>query len=160
MATFDHSRPQTRLWTNGHVGRNSRRWSVEFLQATAVVGDAVIIFGSALLATRVYQGIFPTRANEPMASVAVMATLLFVLFMGLRGAYRTAHLNEARQQVVWVLQGWVFVFFNLAWLAFLLRITDEFSRGTVTLWFAIGGFLLFAAHGFGAKALARAYAEG
>ena len=71
--------------------------------------------------------------------------------LALRGAYRIAHLSEARHQAVWVLQGWVFVFFNLAWIAFLLRSTEAFSRGTVSLWFVIGGFLLFAAHGFGAR---------
>jgi Undecaprenyl-phosphate glucose phosphotransferase len=160
MATFDHSRPSAHLWKGGLVGRNSRRWSIEFLQATAVVVDVVLAIGSALLAADVYQGYFPADMSDLLVSVSVLAALLLVGYMALRGAYRIAHLSEARHQAVWVLQGWVFVFFNLAWIAFLLRSTEAFSRGTVSLWFVIGGFLLFAAHGFGAKMLARAYVEG
>lgn len=160
MATFDHSRSRTESWNGGLAGQNSRRWSIEMLQTTVVGVDAIVTFGSALTAAKVYQGFFPAVVNDLLISVAIVATLLFVGYMGLRGGYRIAHLSEARRQVGLVLQAWAFVFFSLAWLAFLLRITDAFSRGTVSLWFAIGGVCLIAAHGFGARALARAYANG
>ncbi len=142
------------------VGAGRRRWSTEVLQVVTVVCDIAVIFGSAVVTARVYQGFLPKGPGDILLAMAALACCIFLAFMGARGAYRTAALSVARQQVVHVLAAWTFVFLNLAWIGFLLRASDAFARGTVVLWFVVGGFVLTALHGFGARALARAFASG
>ena len=160
MASFDQTRSRGSLWKAGLVSGSSRRWSAEAMQTAALLTDVVLIMGSLLAAAMIYQSFVPSRLDDILISMGIIATVLFVGFMGLRGGYRIAHLSELRNQVVRVFQAWIFVFFALAWIAFLLKVTDVFARGTVTLWFVIGGLSLTAAHGFGAMALARAFARG
>jgi Undecaprenyl-phosphate glucose phosphotransferase len=52
------------------------------------------------------------------------------------------------------------VFFVLAWAAFLFKVTDDFSRGAVSVFFVLGGLMLISAHTIGASLLARRFARG
>ena len=159
MVALDRSHSGSRLRESGLVGGSGRLWSIELLQMIAVLGDAALTFATAVLAAWVYQGFLPAPGDVTV-SMGLVAALLMVAFMAVRGAYRIANLSEPRRQAGWVLQGWVFVFFALAWVAFLLKVTDAFSRGTVTIWFGFGGFLLTLVHGLAARVLARSYASG
>jgi Undecaprenyl-phosphate glucose phosphotransferase len=130
------------------------------MQVVALLADVVVVLGSVLAAAAIYQRLLPSRFDDILISMGIVGAMLFVGFMALRGGYRIAHLSEVRNQVVRVIQAWLFVFFALAWIAFLFKINDVFARGTVTLWFALGGVTLIALHGLGALTLARTFARG
>ncbi len=162
MSSFDQSPSGSSLWVGGLTGRVRRRWAIEVLQILAVTADAALSFGSAIGAWLLYQGtvtITPFQ-SELALKVATVSTVLFVAFMAVRGAYRIAHLSDARRQLGLVVQGWAFTFIAMAWVAFLFKVSDVFSRGAVSLHFVIGGVVLLAAHGLGARHLARRYAFG
>ncbi|NLH82513.1 MAG: undecaprenyl-phosphate glucose phosphotransferase [Phyllobacteriaceae bacterium] len=157
MATFDHGRSPTRSWLGGDVAGTRLRWSGEALQISTVVVDVASIFVTLYAAVGIHLG-FPMP--DHMRSLGVTAAALFVTLMVITGGYRVVHLNHARRQVMRVAQAWGLTFFILAWIAFLIKVTDVFSRGAVSLWFAIGGLTLVTSHAICAKILARAYARG
>lgn len=162
MSPLEQSHFGSGLWHDGIVGGSSRRWSVEILQALAVVSDVVLIIGSALAALVSYSGFWETSQEQVLRAlqIGVLAAVLFIGFVALRGGYAMTRLSAPRRQAILVAQGWGAVFFVLAWTAFLLKVTDDFSRGVVSLFFLFGGVLLLVAHSVGASLLARRFARG
>lgn len=152
----------TELWHGGLVsGGSTRRWSVEVLQAMAVLADVVLLVGGAVVAWAIFgwfKGAWPLwdRTQE----VGLATAMMFVVFMAARGGYSIARLVEARRQALMALQAWGFSFFMLAWVAFLFKATDVFSRGMVTVYFLLGGLVVPIAHGIGALIFARRFASG
>ncbi|MCE1237751.1 MAG: undecaprenyl-phosphate glucose phosphotransferase [Hyphomicrobiales bacterium] len=160
MASFDHSHIGDEFSSAREDSEVRHRWTGETLVATVVAADAALVFGSALAAQVAYETLIAVDTGDSFASLGVLATALFLGFMALTGGYRTARLREARFQTLRVAQAWGFVFFTLAWIAFLMKATDHFSRGVISFWFGFGGVGLLAAHWAGARTLARACRRG
>ncbi len=162
MSPLDQSHFGSRLWHGGMTSGSSRRWAVEILQALAVLCDVVLTLGSAAAAVVLYQGtVFVASVQvEHTLQVGILGAALLITFLALRGAYTIAHLSDVRRQTLLVLQAWGFVFFVSAWVAFLFKVTDVFSRGMVSIFFFLGGFTLIAGHALGAMILARCFARG
>lgn len=134
---------------------------MEVLQALAVAIDLVLAATASVVAWFVFHGLDQfTPAFDLQLKVGGVATVAFVAFVALRGGYRVNHLSDARRQVVLAVQGWLAVFVALAWGAFLFKVSDNYSRGAVTLYFLIGGSTLALVHGIGARLLARRFAAG
>ena len=159
MALFEQGHGRIALDTSALRSRERHLWSTEVFQIIAVLGDVAIAVGSALAVGVAYLVVGKGETIGSLLAVSLSAALILVGGQALRGAYRVARLREIRRQIVWVLQGWAFAFFNLAWIAFLLKNTEDFSRVAITAWFVVGGLVLAAAHGFGARAMTRAFAQ-
>lgn len=162
MSPFEQSHMGTGLWHGGLVsGGATRRWSVEIYQAAAILADAILVGGGAVVAWAIFawlKGVWSpvARAQE----VGLLTGAMFIGFMALRGGYSIARLIEPRRQSVLALQAWGFAFFMLAWVAFLFKTTDDFSRGMVSVYFFLGGLVMAGSHGVGAMVLSRYFARG
>jgi Undecaprenyl-phosphate glucose phosphotransferase len=162
MSPLEQSHFGSGLWHGGLQGGVSRRWSIEVLQTSAFVVDVALIIGSAMASALLRVGVHDITLSqiERVLQIGILGAVLFIGFLALRGGYGIARLSATRRQSILVVQGWGFVFFVLAWVAFLFKVTDELSRGVVTLFFVFGGIGLLAAHAIGAALLARQFARG
>ncbi|MER8403067.1 exopolysaccharide biosynthesis polyprenyl glycosylphosphotransferase [Mesorhizobium sp. M0306] len=87
--------------------------------------------------------------------LSVTAGLLLVAFMGARGAYTISGILDDHRVIKTLFTGWLFVFFSILWLAFLTKTTSTFSRGSLTLAFAVGFPTLLPGHVVLARVLKR-----
>ena len=142
--------------------RDRHRLTVEVIQGLIVGLDLLIAWGTAVASRLIWSdGLSDwTDAFDLMTPVGLVAGTLFVAFVGLRRAYSVAHLSDPGRQLKLVVQGWAFTFFVLGWGAFLAKASAEFSRGAVSIHFALGFCLVAAVHGLGAKWLGRRFAVG
>lgn len=138
------------------------RVRVEVLQAGVMALDVVLVTLTGWFARLVHLG--PATADlDDLPTIlgdGLFAGLLFVLFLGLRGAYSAGALGEARLHARLVVQGWLFTFFVLGWFAFLTKTATGLSRGAVSLHFVFGLLVLLAVHVAGARLLAHRFARG
>ncbi|TBW38785.1 undecaprenyl-phosphate glucose phosphotransferase [Siculibacillus lacustris] len=162
MSRLEQSRIDSDLWHGGVADRRSLRWSVEALQAFAMLSDVFFVVGAAILAWSVRSGEFatPWHGIDETLKVGLLSAILFVGYMMMRGGYSLAHLSAVRRQFVLVAQGWVLTFFVLAWIAFLFQVTTSFSRGVVSLHFLFGFAFLMVTHVVAARSLAKRFALG
>jgi len=126
--------------------RSARRWPISYRSVgfLAMSLDAAII-----LACGVGSGIFyhletfgdPGDLIRFFGSAAVVA-VLFVSLMKGRDLYDPAELLALKTQVFSVIAAWVSVFLFLFGAAFALKISDDFSRGSVFSFAAFGLGLL------------------
>ncbi|RWC46348.1 MAG: exopolysaccharide biosynthesis polyprenyl glycosylphosphotransferase [Mesorhizobium sp.] len=87
--------------------------------------------------------------------LSVTAGLLLVAFMTARGAYTVSGILDDHCRIKTLISGWLFVFFSILWLAFLTKTTSTFSRGSLTLAFAVGFPTLLPGHVVLARGLKR-----
>ena len=87
--------------------------------------------------------------------LSVTAGLLLVAFMTARGAYTVSGILDDHCGIKTLFTGWLFVFFSILWLAFLTKTTSTFSRGSLTLAFAVGFPILLPGHVVLARGLKR-----
>ncbi|MER9016493.1 exopolysaccharide biosynthesis polyprenyl glycosylphosphotransferase [Mesorhizobium sp. M0768] len=87
--------------------------------------------------------------------LSLTAGLLLVAFMGARGAYTISGILDDHRVIKTLFTGWLFVFFSILWLAFLTKTTSTFSRGSLTLAFAVGFPTLLPSHAVLARVLKR-----
>ncbi|MER8684839.1 exopolysaccharide biosynthesis polyprenyl glycosylphosphotransferase [Mesorhizobium sp. M1405] len=101
-----------------------------------------------------YVGVSPPDIWETIY-LSVTAGLLLVAFMGARGAYTISGILDDHRVIKTLFTGWLFVFFSILWLAFLTKTTSTFSRGSLTLAFAVGFPTLLPGHVVLARVLKR-----
>ncbi|TIS46170.1 MAG: exopolysaccharide biosynthesis polyprenyl glycosylphosphotransferase [Mesorhizobium sp.] len=87
--------------------------------------------------------------------LSVTAGILLVAFIAARGAYTVSGILDDHRMIKTLSTGWLFVFFSILWLAFLTKTTSTFSRGSLTLAFAVGFPILLPGHIVLARALKR-----
>ncbi|TIW48369.1 MAG: hypothetical protein E5V71_02465, partial [Mesorhizobium sp.] len=80
---------------------------------------------------------------------------MLVAFMTARGAYTVSGILDDHCRIKTLISGWLFVFFSILWLAFLTKTTSTFSRGSLTLAFAVGFPTLLPGHVVLARGLKR-----
>ncbi|WP_292066636.1 exopolysaccharide biosynthesis polyprenyl glycosylphosphotransferase [Mesorhizobium sp.] len=99
-------------------------------------------------------GVSPSDIWETIY-LSVTAGLLLVAFMAARGAYTVSGILDDHRAIKTLFTGWLFVFFAILWLAFLTKTTSTFSRGSLTLAFAVGFPILLSGHVALARVLKR-----
>lgn len=137
-----------------------RRLSGEATQVAAVGLDIGIAWTSAMVTHAAWSGdasLLGSAGGSPL--LGLTSGLLFATYHGLRGGYALPALRSAGRQARIVVEGWAFTFFVLGWIGYLIRAYGDFSRGSITLHFVFGLVVLLAAHGFGARWLARSLAS-
>jgi Undecaprenyl-phosphate glucose phosphotransferase len=85
---------------------------------------------------------------------------LFVACQKALGLYDPMLLIERSRGTPKVIATWIFVFTFFATAAFLLKVTENFSRGTMILWFASGVFVITSARGMAAHLFAQSLENG
>jgi len=79
-----------------------------------------------------------SRSYWHIAPVATLTAFLFVTFQCMAGAYRIDVFLDRRRSLRLVLLTWLTVAFIVAWVGFLMKVTEGFSRGVLTLSFVFG----------------------
>ena len=162
MSRFEQSHLPARLWHGAAGDTRRQRWTLEVLQAGAILLDVTLILTTAVFTRIVYRDGSPIdwAYLESTVRIGVLAAVLFVGFVGARRGYAMTALSSLGRQAMLVAQGWVFSFFCLGWIAFLTKVTESHSRGAVSIWFFVGFATLAVAHAAGARLLARRFARG
>lgn len=111
------------------------------------IGDFFIIGLASILSGVGYQQLF-LEAIGDIGTFAAVGAIVFVNFFALtsaQGNYRPGNLTNAGRQFRYVTLNWLFVFSFLAAIAFAMKITASFSRGSTISFFFLGlsGLLLF-----------------
>ena len=101
-----------------------------------------------LASNEVYHGHLGVSPSDIWETIylSVTAGLLLVAFMAARGAYTVSGILDDHRVIKTLFTGWLFVFFAILWLAFLTKTTSTFSRGSLTLAFAVGFPILLPGH--------------
>lgn len=99
-------------------------------------------------------GVSPSDIWETIY-LSVTAGLVLVAFMAARGAYTVSGILDDHRVIKTLFTGWLFAFFAILWLAFLTKTTSMFSRGSLTLAFAVGFPILLPGHVALARVLKR-----
>ncbi len=162
MSQFEQGQFTAGLWNGPERGGRRLRWTLEVLQAGAIVVDVVLILATALAARIFYrdEGPIDWAYLQGTVYIGVLSAILFVGFLGARRGYAVAALSSVKRQTILVAQGWIFTFFWLGWIAFLAKVTESYSRGVVSIWFFFGFATLLVVHVLGARWLAHRFARG
>jgi Undecaprenyl-phosphate glucose phosphotransferase len=136
--------------------------SFRAIPKVAFVMDFVLVVSASLIAGIVYHNLVMGTNGRPFDFLAVgvlvctnVSTLLLT-----RRDYEPNKLMNFRRQFQDVTSAWLFTCFLLLVVGFALKITDEFSRGATTAFFAIGWVVLIAWRRLFAIYISRALAEG
>jgi Undecaprenyl-phosphate glucose phosphotransferase len=115
-----------------------------FLPAIDFVVAQTILLASHQLYHQ-YLGVSPPNIWETIY-ISVTAGVLLIAFMTVRGAYTVSGVLDDNCGIKILVAGWLFFFFSFLWLAFLTKTSSTFSRGSLTLAFAVGFLTLLPAH--------------
>ena len=162
MSQFEQGHFTAGLWNDAASGGRRLRWTLEVLQAGAILLDVALILATALAMRLIYgdQGAGDWEYLQGTVRIGVAAAILFVGFLAARRGYAMTALSSLKRQTILVAQGWIFAFFGLGWIAFLAKVTETYSRGAVSIWFFFGFACLLVVHVMGARWLAHRFARG
>jgi Undecaprenyl-phosphate glucose phosphotransferase len=123
------------------TSRIRRRLPFHFIEPAALGGDLLVILLTSTLSGIGYQWLFLDASGNTGTFLAIGA-LVFANFFALTSAqhnYRPTNLINIGRQTRYVTLNWLFIFFILTAVAFTLKISQTFSRGS-TLSFLITGW--------------------
>jgi undecaprenyl-phosphate galactose phosphotransferase/putative colanic acid biosynthesis UDP-glucose lipid carrier transferase len=132
------------------------------VEPAVVAGDFVVIALAGLLAATGYQWLFLGTFGNVETYFAV-STLVFANFVAITSAqenYRVANLINLGRQLRYVTLNWLFICFMLLGVAFALKISESFSRGSTLSFFAVGWLGLVAARTLTARYVKRSLTQG
>lgn len=117
--------------------------------------DGATIFAAALLAKWLYiaQVLDVAQSSAPYAVAGAVGSALAVAMFRYQGLYGFDILSSARGQARRVLFGLLFAALVLVGVAYLLKISEQYSRGWFAIWFAISAILVLSVHYTGARIL-------
>ena len=117
--------------------------------------DGVAIFLAALVAKWIYIVTFLQHSPEigPYAVVGAVGAVVAVLAMRYQGLYDFEVLSEARGQTRRIFMGLVVAALFLVAVGYLLKISEQYSRGWFAVWFTLSAFAVFAAHAVNTRVL-------
>jgi undecaprenyl-phosphate galactose phosphotransferase/putative colanic acid biosynthesis UDP-glucose lipid carrier transferase len=139
-----------------------RRLPFHLIEPVALVSDLGVILLASVLAGAGYQWLF-LDAYGDIGTFLAIGALVFANFFALTSAqqnYRATNLINIGRQVRYVTLNWLFIFFILMAVAFALKISGTFSRGSTLSFLAIGWVSLVSFRTLLAKYLRRSLAEG
>ena len=117
------------------------------IELGTLLGDLVVIFAASLLSGIGYQWLILNSFGNIDIYLGLGA-LVFAIFFALASAqnnYRPTNLINIGRQFRYATLNWLFIFFVLTSVAFSLRISTDFSRGSTLSFFIVGlaGLLTF-----------------
>jgi hypothetical protein len=110
------------------------------IEVAVICSDAVLILTASVLTGVLYHFAFLDSVGTMTAFVSV-GTLTFVIFSAIltaRANYRLEALTNFWKQVRETTATWLFVFFVLLAVAFSFKVSEEYSRGAILAFFAVG----------------------
>ncbi|PKQ01450.1 MAG: hypothetical protein CVT73_23370, partial [Alphaproteobacteria bacterium HGW-Alphaproteobacteria-12] len=115
---------------------------------TIMCVDGVAIFLAALVAKWIYIVTFLQHNAEigPYAVVGAIGAVIAISAMRYQGLYDFELLSEARGQTRRILLGLVAAALFLVAAGYLLKISEQYSRGWFAVWFTLSAFTVFAVH--------------
>jgi len=148
----------------GQFSRQGTRVLLPFraLSTIAACFDLILIVAVSLLAGMAYHlAVFSHMGEiETFFGVGALTAVNFSAILAARGAYQPEHLGNIGKQLRETTNAWLLVFFLLSLVAFSLKISETYSRGT-TLSFFAAGWLAIAAWRFAFSSyITRSIAEG
>jgi Undecaprenyl-phosphate glucose phosphotransferase len=117
-----------------------RRLPFHLIEPAVLAGDLAVILLTSVLTGAGYQWLFLDASGDAGVFLAIGA-LVFANFFALTSAqhnYRPTNLINIGRQIRYVTLNWLFIFFILAAVAFTLKISQTFSRGSTLSFFAAG----------------------
>jgi Undecaprenyl-phosphate glucose phosphotransferase len=126
---------------SGAVETLSHRLGREWIQAVFILADILTIAIVAILINRIIDRTSPF--DDRLTRSAVLVGVLFITFTMLRGGYRLDVLMSPVRRFSYAYQSWFVAFAGAVGLAFLLKISAEFSRIEIAVFFVVGATFLF-----------------
>ena len=117
--------------------------------------DGATIFGASLLAKWLYINLHLGTAtgSAPYAVVAAVGSVFCLVMFRYRGLYEFQVLSHVRGQTRRILFGFLATALALMAAGYLLKISEDYSRGWFALWFALSCVGVMALHFSGARIL-------
>lgn len=130
--------------------------------SAVATADAIFIVSTSLLSGVAYQVVFlKTFGNiEQYSVVGALVAVIFCACLASQGNYTPTRLVDRRRQVVQVTIVWLAICGFVAAVAFTLKVTTSYSRGSTIMFFFCGWVGLVAGRIWIASVLARALREG
>jgi Undecaprenyl-phosphate glucose phosphotransferase len=144
------------------IGQSSKTLSADLASYLLLGCDAIVIFVSAVIGGVAYQLIAGNHGSEYVleSGVGLLASILYVLRKHGSGHYDFQEIAKPRLEVREILVCWFSTILLLAFIAFLLKIGDVYSRGAFIIFGALAGTGLILSRKSAKEAVARAVARG
>jgi undecaprenyl-phosphate galactose phosphotransferase/putative colanic acid biosynthesis UDP-glucose lipid carrier transferase len=137
---FEAESPRTLI--SGLNSQEKARGILPFylVEVISLFSDLILIVGTSAFAGIGYHLLFLEQYGSVPTFLAVGALtgVIFAAVLAASGAYRPPNLVDLRKQVWLTTIVWLFVFFLLSAVAFSFRITAEYSRGAILIFFVVG----------------------
>jgi Undecaprenyl-phosphate glucose phosphotransferase len=135
------------------VAQSSKRVIIDFVKLADLVGIAL----AALLAQWIYISTYLGGEQDEAVylTVGVLGAVVAVTMIGRQGIYSIDTLIRLRRQTGRLLLGLSVAFVTLLTVGYLLKVSAQFSRGWMTVWFVLSLLVLFANHALAARVLQR-----
>jgi len=148
----------------GRIGKVNRQglFSIGDLNLIVAVSDFTCVVLSSLIAGVLYHQIAfgrPGNLLEFAALGTVMASLLVPLMQN-RGAYLNSNLISVSKQITPIVMLWWAVLLFMISVGFVLKVSTDYSRGTIMLLAIVGPTVLLCEHYFWARYIAYAAQHG
>ena len=133
-----------------------------WVRPAAALFDGMLTIAASVVADLVYSRLVLGSVDNLAASFALglVVTLYFIALNGYRRNYAADSLADVYRQLREVTAIWCIIFLLLAGVAFLLKIGESFSRGSVLTFFFVGCGLIISSRLFLARSLLFARAGG
>lgn len=117
--------------------------------------DGIAILLSALLAKWLYIDIYLQNSPniEPYAAVGAVGTILAVAMTRYQGLYEFEVLSKVRGQTKRIVLGLGVAALMLVAMGYMLKISEQYSRGWFLIWFSLSALSIFILHVAGARIL-------
>ncbi|ABS63540.1 sugar transferase [Parvibaculum lavamentivorans DS-1] len=129
--------------------------SKQVISDITMCADGVIIFVAALIAKWAYIGQFLdlTRNSTPYAVIGGVGAVLAVAMLKYQGIYQFNALSNGRGQKRRILIGLFVTALLLVGIGYLLKISEQYSRGWFVAWFGLSTVLVLSLHFAGSRFL-------
>lgn len=117
--------------------------------------DGALIFVAALVARWIYLGqvLDVTAKSTPYAVIGMVGAVLAVMMLKYQGLYNFNALSSGRGQTGRVLIGLLFAALLLVGVGYLLKISEQYSRGWFVVWFTLSAMSVLIFHFLGSRFL-------
>ena len=133
-----------------------------FIEATVALVDFILIVMTSLVCSTIYYALTDGNiaAALPYAGMGLIVSVNFAALMTARRNYRLKVLMRFSKQARETIVIWSGIFALLAAVAFMMKISSDFSRGAVILFFVGGLCALLCSRQIAAKFIARSLSNG
>lgn len=137
------------------LSRHSTKW-------LAPIIDAILIMSASVASGWGYHYFFLSERTDvaTFAGVGMILALVFIPTMKIGNAYRCVELLKTSEQIKRVCLVWLLAFPLMSAIAFTLKISNLFSRGSLLMLVVVGLTLLVASRIMWAKFIAQAISQG